>query len=45
VHIVVLNVHAPYEDNSDDEKDRLYGELGRVLDHFPRYDIKLFGVF
>jgi hypothetical protein len=31
-NIIVLNVHAPCEDKSDDVKDSLYDELGRVLD-------------
>jgi hypothetical protein len=35
-------VHAPCEDKSDDIKDSFYEELGRVLDQFPRYDMKMF---
>jgi exonuclease III len=38
---IVLNVHAPCEDKGDDEKDSFYGELGRVFDQFPRYDMKI----
>jgi len=34
--IIVLNVHAPTEDKSDDTKDNLYEELKRVLDQFPK---------
>jgi hypothetical protein len=34
-------VHAPCEDTSDDVKDSLYEELGRVFDQFPRYDMKI----
>jgi exonuclease III len=42
--IVVLNVHAPCEDKSDDVKDSFYEELGCVFDQFPRYNMKiLFG--
>jgi hypothetical protein len=41
-NIIVLNLHAPCEDKSDDVKDNLYGELGRVFDQLPRYDIKTF---
>jgi exonuclease III len=35
-NIIVLNVHAPCEDKSDDVKDSFYEELGRVFDQFPR---------
>jgi hypothetical protein len=28
--IIVLNVHAPTEDKSDDVKDRFYGQLDRT---------------
>jgi hypothetical protein len=40
-NINVLNVHAPTEDNSDDTKECLYKELERVLDQFPKYDMKI----
>jgi hypothetical protein len=30
-HIIVLNVHAPTEDKTDDVKDSFYEELERVL--------------
>jgi hypothetical protein len=33
-------VHAPCEDKGDDVKDSFYDELERLLDHFPRYDMK-----
>jgi len=36
-NIIVLNVHAPSEDKSDDSKDSTYEELEQVFDHFPRY--------
>jgi exonuclease III len=39
--IIVLNVHAPCEDKGDDEKDSFYEELGRVIDQFPRFDMKI----
>jgi hypothetical protein len=32
-HIIVLNVHAPTE---DDVKDSFYEELERVFDEFPK---------
>jgi hypothetical protein len=45
-NIIVLNVHATSEDNSDDSKDSFYEEMKRVFDHFPRYHMKiLFGDF
>jgi len=34
--IIVLNVHAPTEDKSDDTKNVFYEELERVLDPFPK---------
>jgi hypothetical protein len=40
-NIIVVNVHAPCEDKSDDVKDSFYKELGRVFDQFPRYDMKI----
>jgi exonuclease III len=35
-HIIVLNVHAPTEDKTDDVKDSFYEELERVFDEFPK---------
>jgi hypothetical protein len=35
-NIIVVNVHAPCEDTSDDIKDSFYEELGRVFVQFPR---------
>jgi len=35
-NIIVLNVHAPSEEKSNDSKDSLYKELEQVFDHFPR---------
>jgi hypothetical protein len=40
-NIIVINVHAPCEDKSDDIKDSFYEELGRVFDQFPTYDMKI----
>jgi hypothetical protein len=40
-NIVVLNMHAPCEDKSDDVKDSLYEELRRVFDQCPGYDMKI----
>jgi hypothetical protein len=35
--IIVLNVHAPNEDKTDDVKGSFYEELERVFDKFPKY--------
>jgi hypothetical protein len=45
-HIIVLNVHAPTENNIYDMKDSFYEELECVFDEFPKYYINiLFGHF
>jgi hypothetical protein len=36
-HVIVLNVHAPTEDKTDDVKDSFYEELERVFDKFLKY--------
>jgi hypothetical protein len=40
-HIIVLNVHTPTEDKSDDVKDSFYEELERLFDKFPKYHTKI----
>jgi exonuclease III len=40
-HIIVLNVHAPTEDKTDDVKDSFYKELECVFDKFPKYHMKV----
>jgi hypothetical protein len=40
-HIIVLNIHAPTEDNIDDVKGNFYEELERVFDKFPKYHMKM----
>ena len=40
-NIIVLNVHAPSEEKSDDSKDSFYEELEQVFDHFPKYNMKI----
>jgi hypothetical protein len=40
-NIIVLNVHAPCEDKSDDAMESFCEELARVFDQFPRYDLKI----
>jgi len=34
---VVVNVHAPSEEKSDESKDSFYKELEQAFDHFPKY--------
>jgi hypothetical protein len=40
-HIIVLNVHAPTEDKTDDAKDSFYEELEHIFDKFPKYHMKI----
>jgi hypothetical protein len=40
-HIIVLNVHPPTEDKTDDVQDRFYEEFERVFDKFPQYNLKI----
>jgi hypothetical protein len=40
-HIIVLNVHAPTEDKTDDVKGSFYEELERAFDKFPKYHMKI----
>jgi hypothetical protein len=42
---IVLNVHAPTEDKTDDVKDSFYEELERVFDKFPKYYKNIFRSF
>ena len=40
-NIIVLNVHAPREEKSDELKDTFYEELQQVFYHFPKYHMKI----
>jgi len=40
-NIIVLNVHAPSEEKSDESKDSFYEELEQVFYHFPNYHMKI----
>jgi hypothetical protein len=40
-HIIVLNVHALTEDNTDYVKDSFHEELEHIFDKFPKYHIKI----
>jgi hypothetical protein len=39
--VIVMNVHAPSEDKSDDTKDSFYEELEHVFNQFPKYHMKI----
>jgi hypothetical protein len=39
-HIIVLNVNALKQDETDDVKDSFYQELEYVFDKFPKYHMK-----
>jgi exonuclease III len=39
--IIVLNVHAPTDDESDDMKVTFYEEQEHVSDQFPKYHTKV----
>jgi len=38
--MIVLNVHAPGEEKSDDSKDSFDEELEQVFNHIPKYHMK-----
>jgi exonuclease III len=40
-HAIVLNVHAPTEDKTDDVKDSFYEELECIFNKFPKYHMKI----
>jgi len=40
-NIIVVNVHAPSEEKSEDSKDSFYEELEQVFDHFQKYHMKM----
>ena len=40
-NIIVLNVHEPSEEKSDESKDSFCEELEQVFEHFPKYHMKL----
>jgi hydroxypyruvate isomerase len=41
IHIIVLSVHAPKDDKTDDVKDSFYEELEHIFDKFPKYHMKI----
>jgi hypothetical protein len=40
-NIIVLNVHAPTEEKSDDSVDSSCEELEQIFYHFPKYHMKI----
>ena len=40
-NIIVVNVHAPSGEKSDESKDSFYEELEQVFDHLPKYHMKM----
>jgi hypothetical protein len=38
---IILNVHVPTENKTDNMKDRFYEELEHVFDKFPKYQMKI----
>ena len=40
-NIIVLNVHAPSEEKSDDSKDSFCDNLEQVFYHIPKYCMKI----
>jgi len=41
LHIILVNVHAPSEEKSDEAKVCFYEELEQVFDYFPKYHMKI----
>ena len=40
-NIIVLNVHAPSGEKSDDSKECFHEDLEQVFDHFTKYNMKI----
>ena len=38
---IVVNVHVPSEEKSENSKDSFYEELEQVFNHFPKYHMKI----
>ena len=41
LHIILVNVHAPSEEKSEELKDSFYEQLEEVFDHFQKYHMKI----
>jgi len=40
-NIIVVNVHAPSEEKSDESRDSFYEELEQVFHQLPKYHMKM----
>jgi len=40
-NFIVLNVHAPSEEKSDDSKDSSYEKLGQIFEPYPQFHMKI----
>ena len=40
-NIILVNVHAPSEEKSEESKESFCEELEQVFDHFPKYRMKI----
>jgi hypothetical protein len=40
-YIIVLNIHAPTKDTTDNVKDSFFKEMECVFDKFPKYHMKI----
>ena len=40
-HNIIVNVHAPSEEKSDESKGSFYEELEQLFHHFPKYHMKM----
>jgi exonuclease III len=40
-NIIVVNVHAPSEEKSDESRDSFYEELEQMFHHLPKYHMKM----
>ena len=40
-NIILVNVHAPSEEKSEESKESFCEELEQVFDHFPKYHMKI----
>ena len=40
-NIILVNLHAPSEERSEEVKSSFYEELEQVFEHFPKYHMKI----
>ena len=41
LHIIVVTLHAPSKEKSEELKDSFYEAVEEVFDHFPKYYMKI----